>query len=111
MQSFRPARVKSVETLGGFLVRIEFTDGTQKVIDLDRYIDGPIFQPLRDDPSLFRSVYVDGEAGTIVWPNGADLDPDVLRYDLAPAEWEDTAPATSAIEDRFRYAGDQAGQG
>jgi len=30
------------------------------------------------DPALFARVEVDAEAGTIVWPNGADLDPDVL---------------------------------
>jgi len=36
-----------------------------------------IFEPLRD-PAEFASVYVDPEAGTIGWPNGADLDPLVL---------------------------------
>jgi len=33
------------------------------------------------DRSLFMAVRVDPECGTIVWPNGADMDPDVL-YDL-----------------------------
>lgn len=30
------------------------------------------------DPAYFARVAVDSEAGTIVWPNGADIDPDVL---------------------------------
>ena len=42
-------------------------------------------EPLHNDPQLFRKVRVDRELGTIVWPNGADLDPDVLHGDLPPA--------------------------
>ncbi len=34
------------------------------------------------DRRMFESVRVDPELGTIVWDNGADMDPDVL-YDLA----------------------------
>lgn len=33
--------------------------------------------PLQD-PSFFARVSVDADAGTIVWPNGVDLDPDML---------------------------------
>jgi hypothetical protein len=40
-----------------------------------------VFEPLRRDPELFRRVRVDHELGTVVWPNGADLDPDVLHGD------------------------------
>ena len=36
---------------------------------------------------MFRSVKVEG--GTIAWDNGADIDPDVLYYDLKPA-WMET---------------------
>jgi hypothetical protein len=35
-----------------------------------------MFEPLREDPKLFRQLRVDDELGTIVWPNGADMDPD-----------------------------------
>jgi len=35
-----------------------------------------VFAALQD-PGAFARVTVDSEAGTIVWPNGADLDPDV----------------------------------
>jgi hypothetical protein len=44
-----------------------------------------MFEPLRDLDE-FRKVAVDRELGTIVWPNGADLDPDVLHGDQAPVE-------------------------
>ena len=44
---------------------------------------GPIFELVRNDPEFFRSMLV--EEGTIAWPNGADIDPDVLYYGLTPA--------------------------
>lgn len=78
-------RICAVEPLEAFKVRLEFTDGSQKVVDLEPYLHGPIFDPLRREPSLFRSVMVDAELGTIIWSNGADFDPDVLYGDLAPA--------------------------
>ena len=39
---------------------------------------GPMFEPLRD-VDYFAQVAVDEELGTILWPNGADLAPDVLH--------------------------------
>jgi hypothetical protein len=81
-------RITAVEVLDGFKVRLTFTNGTAKVLDLDAYLRGPVFEPLRNNPDLFRAVRVDKEAGTIVWPNGADLDPDVLYLGLKPAWME-----------------------
>jgi hypothetical protein len=37
---------------------------------------------------MFRDVRIEG--GAIAWANGADIDPDVLYYDLKPA-WMDEA--------------------
>lgn len=78
-------RIRSVKVLRGFLVRLEFTDGTYRDIDLEPYLHGPIFEPIRNDPDKFNSVKVDKRMGTIVWDNGADIDPDVLYYGLKPA--------------------------
>jgi hypothetical protein len=80
----RTARIRTVEPLEGFVLRIAFDDGTAREIDLEAELWGPVFEPLRD-PQLFRQVSVDEELGTIVWPNGADLDPDVLHGDGPPA--------------------------
>jgi hypothetical protein len=52
-----------------------------------------MLEPLREDPKLFRQVRVDDELGTIVWPNGADMDPDVLRGEAESADRADTSPA------------------
>ncbi len=76
-------RIRRVEPLQGYTVRLEFTNGTSREVDLERYLHGPIFQPVRDNPEMFRAVYVEG--GTIAWPNGADIDPDVLYHGLTPA--------------------------
>ncbi len=85
-------RVTAVQPLEDFTVRINFEDGSQKEIDLDTYLRGPIFEPIRNNPTIFRSVKVEG--GTIAWPNGADIDPDVLYYGLAPA-WMENEPETT----------------
>ncbi len=89
MKFERLVRVKSVEVLNDFSVRLEFTDGTQRDIDLAPYLHGPIFEPIRNNPLVFRAVKVDNRMGTIVWDNGADIDPDVLYHGLKPA-WMET---------------------
>jgi hypothetical protein len=74
----RAARVREVEPLDGFFLRVVFDDGSVLEVDLEPDLWGPMFEPLRE-PALFGQVRVDEELGTIVWPNGADLDPDVLH--------------------------------
>ncbi|GEM_PF-435642 len=89
-------RVQSVEPLDGFKVRLTFQNGAQKEIDLEPLLRGPIFEPMRNDPSVFRSIKVVG--GTIGWDNGADLDPDVLYYDFEPAQLEGSATAYNGLQ-------------
>jgi hypothetical protein len=78
-------RVAEVEPLDGFSLRLRFNDGSERVVDLESELWGPVFEPLKADPDLFRQVRVDEEIGTIVWPNGADMDPDVLHGSRQPA--------------------------
>lgn len=80
----RPARVVDVEHLGDLRLRLTFTDGLVRELDFDAVLDGGVFAPLRER-ILFAQVSVDTVAGTIAWPNGVDLDPDVLHGDHAPA--------------------------
>ena len=60
-------------------LNLTFADGLNAVVDMDRVISrySGIFSELLDD-QYFRQVRVDLELGTIVWPNGADICPDVL---------------------------------
>lgn len=93
--------VRSVQPLDGYRVRLAFSDGFERVVDLGPYLKGPIFKLIRD-PEYFSKVQVNPETGTIAWPNGADIDPLVLRYDLVPASQEDTsepaAPSPSSSQ-------------
>ncbi|MCW5849906.1 MAG: DUF2442 domain-containing protein [Anaerolineae bacterium] len=75
-------RASKLEPREGFVAHVTFDNGEERDIDLEMYLHGPIFQPLRDDPALFRSMRL--ERGVISWPNGADIDPDTLYYNLTP---------------------------
>lgn len=76
-------RVTSVKPLDGFRLLLSFTDGLVREVDLAGDLWGPMAEPLLD-PSYFQQVRVDPELGTVVWPNGFDLDPDVLHGDYEP---------------------------
>jgi hypothetical protein len=72
------AVVKDVRPREGYRLDVTFSDGSTRTVDLSsRVMHGRIFEPLRD-PEFFARVYVDHNLGTVVWPNGADLDPDWL---------------------------------
>ena len=71
-------RVVRFAVVGDYRVQVEFDDGVSRTIDLAPILEGELFGPLRD-PALFRSVALDAEAHTLVWPNGADLDPATLH--------------------------------
>lgn len=76
-----PYEITAVEHLGGYRLRLSFADGVIGDVDLSVRIEaakGPMLQPLQD-VEYFAKVSVDSELGTVVWPNGADLAPDVLH--------------------------------
>ena len=76
--------VTAVEPLADYTLRLTFDDGSERLVDLADELWGPMGEPLRD-PDYFRRVRVDRELRTVVWPNGFDLDPDVLHGEH-PAE-------------------------
>jgi hypothetical protein len=92
-------RVRSVEALEGFRVLVTFDNNTEREIDLEAYLRGSIFEPIRNDPSVFRAMRIEG--GTIAWENGADIDPDVLYYNLKPA-WMEDAEASGTQSSNHR---------
>lgn len=80
--------VVSVTVRGSYSVLLRFDDGVSKQVNLRPLLEGPVFEPLHD-PSEFAKVRVDSEAGTIVWPNDADIAPETLY--LLPDERETAA--------------------
>ncbi len=77
--------ITNIEVMRDRVVRLRFSDGSDRVVDLAPLLWGPVFEGIASDDELFAQVEVDPEIGTIVWPSGADLDPDVLHGDHEPA--------------------------
>jgi len=60
----------------GYRLRLRFSDGAEKTVDLSPWLHGPVFEPLREI-SIFKKFFISG--GTVCWPNGADVAPETLR--------------------------------
>jgi hypothetical protein len=71
-------RVVKAEVSGPHLLDLTFKDGTRKQVDLLPLLEGPVFQPLQD-PAFFARAALDPVAGTVMWPNGADIAPETLH--------------------------------
>ncbi|MBK9216651.1 MAG: DUF2442 domain-containing protein [Chloracidobacterium sp.] len=71
-------RVTSVDIVRPYVLRVEFDDGLVNEIDLEPVLAGELYGPLRDI-ELFGQVTLDPEVHTLVWPNGADFDPEILH--------------------------------
>jgi hypothetical protein len=66
------------QPLDGYSVHVRFEDGTTADVDLSYLLDyGGVFEPLRER-AFFARLRADAEAGTIVWPNDADIAPETL---------------------------------
>jgi hypothetical protein len=76
---FRFHDVAGVAYVKDYVLIVRFDDGFERTIDFEPILLGPLFGPLRD-LRLFRQARVDNDLGTIVWPTGADIAPEVL-YD------------------------------
>jgi Protein of unknown function (DUF2442) len=75
--------VTHAEPVDDHTLRLRFDDGAEREVDLSHVMFGPMGEPLKD-PEFFRQARVDPELRTVVWPNGFDLDPEVLHGDFEP---------------------------
>lgn len=64
--------------LSGYVVWLRFRDGTEGEVDLASELVGPVFDPLRDVDEFAR-FSLHPEFHTLVWPNGADVAPEMLH--------------------------------
>ena len=79
------SRVQKFEIVAPYTLRVVFDDATEQIIDFEPVLRGELYGPLRD-LSLFNRVVLDTQAHTLVWPNGADLDPEGLHDAVRPVQ-------------------------
>ncbi len=97
--------VTAVEVIRNRTVRLSFSDGSERVVDLTPFLWGPAFEAVVSDDEAFNEIRVDPAIGTIVWPNGADLAPEVLHGGFEPA----SLSAVKEVQDVVReYTGDRS---
>ena len=67
------------EARPGHCLFVRFDDGMTGTLDIGAMVrfDG-VFAPLRDE-AYFALARIDPDLGTVIWPSGADLCPDVLH--------------------------------
>ncbi len=79
-------KVTSFRIAAPFTLAVTFDDGLVREIDFESVLAGPLFGPLAN-LEVFNQVQLDSEVKTLVWPNGADFDPETLH------NWPDYADA------------------
>lgn len=92
--------VKSASYAGDYRLKVRFDDDRTKLVDLSPYLDGPIFEPLKDI-SYFRQFKVNRDIDTVVWPNDADFSPDFL-YSIGIDVGEEEKPVPKALHRKSR---------
>ena len=82
--------VTDAKYLRDYVIWLRFNDGAAGEVDLEPELEGEVFGPLKD-LEQFKKFRVDPELDTVVWDNGADLAPEVLRARIK-------VPITQAVE-------------
>jgi hypothetical protein len=90
-------RVTGFRGVAPHTLEVHFQDGTSQVIDFFPVLRGALFGPLRN-PVVFDQVQLDEEGGLLVWPNGADFDPETLH------DWPKYREALAAMAATWREA-------
>ncbi len=75
-------RIREARPIGNYRIELTLTDGRVVERDLGPMLAGPVFTEIRNDEARFMEVRVEG--GTLIWPNGADLCPDVVIWGGLP---------------------------
>lgn len=72
---FLPTVIEA-EYRDGYMIKLKFNDGVEETIDFTQWLEGPVFEPLKD-VRYFQRFFLEG--GTVTWPNGADIAPETLH--------------------------------
>jgi hypothetical protein len=71
-------RVVGFDITRPYTLLVRFDDGHEQEIDFRPVLYGALYGPLEDE-KLFNQVEIDPEVHTLLWPNGADFDPETLH--------------------------------
>ena len=94
-------RILKFEKIDTYVLSITFDDKTTQIIDFSPILAGSLYGPLKD-PGLFAQVEIDPERHTLVWPNGADFDPETLH------NWPDYLEKLTLMAKRWAAADSRA---
>ncbi len=81
--------VRDVSYISEYKLLLTFEDGSKRIVDLEPYLEGEIFEPLKDI-EYFKTVRLNPDVDTIVWSNGADMSPDFL-YEIGRSKDKSTS--------------------
>ena len=93
--------ITAVEYETGYSLRLTFEDSSVRIVDLEKYLDGEVFEPLKDIEH-FRSARLNTDMDTVVWGNGADMSPDFL-YEIGILVHEPIRSVAAVAEKRDSY--------
>jgi len=71
-------RIVNFDIIKPYTLRIKFDDDMERTINFRPVLEGALFGPLQDETE-FNQVEINPELHTLVWPNGADFDPETLH--------------------------------
>ena len=88
--------VTEARVLAGHCLELTFSDGKRGVVDLTNRVmgKGGLYQALEDE-QFFRKVSVNADLGTVVWPNGLDICPDLLYSLVMGKPLADATPSAA----------------
>lgn len=93
--------VTSFIIVAPYILRVTFDDGKEQAINFEPVLSGELYRPLRD-LALFNAVRINPEVHTLVWPNGADFDPETLH------DWPKLSEALAGRARQWELAAAQA---
>ena len=76
-------KVKAVEALDHYRLKITFEGDECRVFDASAYLDKGVFTRLKDK-TLFNLAYVQWD--TVCWPGELDISPDTLYLESKPVK-------------------------
>ena len=86
-------RVVGFERIGPYILYVKFDDRQEQKIDFKPVLVGKLYGTFQDE-KMFNQVEIDPEVHTLIWPSGADFDPETLH------NWPEYCEAMKRLEEQ-----------